>query len=309
MFSSVRAIPDVVDVLELGAGDGPALVIEVPHGATGDWEFNVVASQLRGAVPDDLIAFFHVNTDAGAAELGLAIGQRVLAANLDLGLESGLESGPVFRRVLIVRCRVPRTFVDCNRVLGASGAAYRAGGVTPGMAPWITDEADHDALFARYVAYQAVAQAAIDCACASGGRALLLHTYAPRSVDVQVSLDIVRDLRAAYANPEQWPLRPEIDVIHCDPDGVATLSPAGLAALGVALTDAGYIYAEGETYPLHPVTMAHAHVTRHPGQVACLEVRRDLLTEQFVPFRQVQVDPARVSRVAAPLARWLMGVW
>ena len=63
MFSGVRSIPDVVDVLELGGGDGPALVIEVPHGATGDWEFNVVASQLRGAVPDDLIAFFHVNTD------------------------------------------------------------------------------------------------------------------------------------------------------------------------------------------------------------------------------------------------------
>jgi hypothetical protein len=304
MFSSVRSIPDVVDVLELGGGDGPALVIEVPHGATGDWEFNVVASQLRGAIPDDLIAFFHVNTDAGAAELGLAIGQRVLAA-----AAPDSAAGPAFSRVLIVRCRIPRTFVDCNRVLGASGAAYRAGGVTPGVAPWITDEADHDTLLARYVAYQTVAQAAIDVACAAGGRALLLHTYAPRSVDVQVSLDIVRDLRAAYANPEQWPLRPEIDVIHRDPDGVATLTPAGLAALGVALTDAGYLYAEGETYPLHPVTMAHAHVTRHPGQVACLEVRRDLLTEQFVPFWQVQVDPLRVSRVAAPLARWLMGAW
>ena len=306
MFSGVRSIPDVVDVLELGGGDGPALVIEVPHGATGDWEFNVVASQLCGAVPDDLIAFFHVNTDAGAAELGLAIGQRVLASRAP---DSALPSGPSFTRVAVVRSRIPRTFIDCNRVLGASGAAYRAGGVTPGVAPWITDEADHDALLARYAAYQTVAQAAIDGACASGGRALLLHTYAPRSVDVQVSLDIVRDLRAAYANPEQWPLRPQIDVIHRDPDGVATLTPAGLAALGGALTDAGYTYAEGETYPLHPVTMAHAHVTRHPGQVACLEVRRDLLTAQFVPFRQVQIDPERVARVADPLARWLTAIW
>jgi hypothetical protein len=55
--------------------------------------------------------------------------------------------------------------------------------------------------------------------------------------------------------------------------------------------------------------MAHAHVTRHPGQVACLEVRRDLLTEQFVPFRQVQIDPERVARVADPLARWLRAAW
>lgn len=294
----IASVPDVVDVLDLhapsalpGATD---FVIEVPHGAAGDWEYHAVAARLRSVLPEDLIAFFHVNTDAGAAEVAVALAERLCARGL-------------VRRARVVRSRIPRTFIDCNRVLGASRDAYRAGGVIFGVPPWVVTPEDHALLVERYEAYQAVARAALAEACDAGGRALLLHTYAPRSVDVEVGPDIVPALREAYRpdTVERWPLRPEADLIFRDPAGALHLPPAAVAALRDALAAEGIALAEGLTYPLHPVTTGHAHVLAWPGRVACVEVRRDLLTPEFVPFRQVQVDPARVARVAEAFARWV----
>ncbi len=294
----IASVPDVVDVLALHAGSPlPAatdLVIEIPHGAVGDWEYHAVASRLTSPLPADLIEFFHVNTDSGAAELAVALAERLCARG-------------VVRRVMIVRSRIPRTFIDCNRVLGASLDAYRAGGVTPGVPPWVTEPADHAFLVQRYAAYQAVAAALINEVCAAGGRALLLHTYAPRTIDVEVSRDIVPALRAAY-QPERvdtWPLRPEVDLIFRDPEGTRHLPDSVVDGLRKALAREGYPLAEGATYPLHPVTTGHAHVMAWPGRVVCVEVRRDLLTEAFVPFRQVQIDGERVGRLAEGFANWL----
>ncbi|MSQ01054.1 MAG: hypothetical protein EXR71_04050 [Myxococcales bacterium] len=292
------SVPDVVDVLELraptplpGTND---LVIEIPHGAVGDWEYHAVATRLESRLPADLIEFFHVNTDSGAAELAVALGERLCARG-------------IVRRVVIVRSRIPRTFIDCNRVLGADLDAYRAGGVTPGIPPWVTTPADHAFLGARYAAYQAVASALITEVCAAGGRALLLHTYAPRTVDVEVTADIVPALRAAYQPDrlESWPLRPEVDLIFRDPQGTRHLPNPVVDGLRKALAMRGYPLAEGATYPLHPVTTGHAHVVAWPGRVVCVEVRRDLLTERFVPFRQVQIDGERVGRLADGFADWL----
>lgn len=296
------SVPDVVDVLTLTAAEpvpgATALVVEIPHGATGDWEYHAVASQLRSVLPASLIDFFHVNTDSGAAEIAVALAEQLCTRG-------------VVTHVVIVRSRIPRTFIDCNRVLGADAATYRAGGVTPGVPPWIVDPEDHALLLARYTAYQAVARAALAAVCNAGGRALLLHTYAPRSVDVEVSPDIVADLHAAYA-PEQverWPLRPEIDLIFRTPEGEHALPAPTVTALAAAFSGVGLTLADGLTYPLHPVTSGFAHVMAWPGRVACVEVRRDLLTEAFIPFRQVQVDSARVVRVATAFAEWLAGGW
>ncbi len=296
------SVPDVVDVLVLEAevplpGATP-LVVEIPHGAAGDWEYHAVASRLRSELPASLIDFFHVNTDAGAAEIAVALAQRLCA--------SGVVS-----RVVIVRSRIPRTFIDCNRVLGADADAYRQGGVTPGVPPWIVHPEDHAWLIAKYSAYQEVANAAIGAVCAAGGRALLLHTYAPRSVGVEVSHDIVANLHAAYApgTLETWPLRPEIDLIFRTPEGVRVLPESTVSALAACFAAVGLSLAEGVTYPLHPVTTGFAHVMAWPGRVACAEVRRDLLTEAFVPFRQVQIDPQRVGRIADAFASWIDTMW
>jgi len=294
------SVPDVLDVVDVvsphprpGARD---LVIEVPHGAQGAAEYEAVASRLQSPLPAGLIDFFHVNTDSGAAELGEAMAVQLCA------------SGAV-RRAYLIRSRIPRTFIDCNRVLGGDAAAYRAGGVTPGVPPWVTHPDDHALLLGLYTAYQAVAGATINRVCAAEGRALLLHTYAPRSVDVEVSMNIVPDLHAAYADPERWPLRPEVDLIFRKPDGSRALPDATVDALRKALAAIGVPMAEGATYPLHPITTGYAHVVAWPGKVVCVEVRRDLLTEAFVPFNEVVASPNRVERLAEAFAAFAEQGW
>ena len=273
-----------------------AVCIEVPHGAAGNAEYAAVADVLRSPLPTSLVDFFHVNTDAGAFE--------VAEATARLLCERGAAS-----IVVVLRSCIPRTFIDCNRVLGASREEYRSGGVTPGVPPWITDPADHALLVARYDAYHAAVQTAIATVGEAGGHILLLHTYAPRSVGVEVSPNIVADLHAAYlpGTLETWPLRPEVDLIHRTPEGLRTVSEVRAAALGRELAAEGLALADGETYPMHPVTTAWATVHAFPDRVACLEVRRDLLTEAFVPFVEVVPDAGRCERVARALAGWLGG--
>src|SRR6266545_4002525 len=102
----IQSIPDVLDatIIKHGArgSDAPDLVIEIPHGATRTEDFARLAARLASPLPRDLVDFFHVNTDAGAPELGLAIAERLVAAE------------PA-RTVWLLRCRIPRTFIDCNR--------------------------------------------------------------------------------------------------------------------------------------------------------------------------------------------------
>ena len=140
------SIPGVVDVTVIrGAAadpDGaPALLIEIPHGATRTVDYTALASRLTSPLPDGLVDFFHVNTDIGAPELALAVAERVVAA------------APT-RAVAVLRCRIPRTLIDCNRRLEAAAGDFKAGKVTPGLMPWITT--DHDrhllrGLYDRYV--------------------------------------------------------------------------------------------------------------------------------------------------------------
>ena len=61
--------------------DAPAdWLIEIPHGATRRAHFEALAPQLKSALPDGLIDFFFVNTDAGAPELAFALAERLVAA-------------------------------------------------------------------------------------------------------------------------------------------------------------------------------------------------------------------------------------
>ena len=205
-------IADVVDV-EVVRGDRaradapPDLLIEIPHGATATADFRAVESRLQSPLPAALVDFFHVNTDAGAPELALAVARRFVA----------LEPA---RSVAILRCRVPRTFMDCNRRIDASPEDFKAGKVTPGLMPWITAADDRALLRGRYDAYVRAVRAAV-AATMPAGAMLMLHTYAPRTVDVEVDADIVTNLRRAYEPTIEptWPLRPEVDLIGRGLDG------------------------------------------------------------------------------------------
>ena len=296
------SIPGVLDVALIpGAnaapGAAPDLVIEVPHGATATTDFTALAAQLTSPLPDDLVAFFHVNTDAGAPELAMAIARHFV-------------SDEPARSVAVLRCRIPRTFIDCNRRIDAAADELVPGKLTPGLMPWITTAEDRARLRAAHDRYVGCVRDAI-AGLAADGALLLLHSYAPRTVDVEVDLDIVASLRRAYQPDREpsWPLRPAVDVIGRALDGTSHAPAAVVEALQRELAPLGIAPADSATYPLHPGTLAHDHVVARPGRALCVEVRRDLLADPFEPFAEMAISAAKVDRLAAPIARALRRWW
>lgn len=297
MLSSIPAVLDVHLVRGARAPARPSLVVEIPHGATQTPDFTALAARLTGPLPDRLVDFFHVNTDAGAPELGLALARRLVERHPD-------------RAVLVLRSRIPRTFIDCNRRIDAAPEEFRAGKVTPGLMPWIVTDADRALLRERYDAYVGAVRAAVD-GLPLDGAVLALHTYAPRTVDVEVDEHIVANLRRAY-QPEvepTWPLRPEIDVIGRTTDGEDHAPRQVVAALRRELAALGLPLAESATYPLHPTTLAWDHVVKRPGRALCVEVRRDLLADPFTPFAEMRIGAAQVERLAGPFAAAIRAWW
>jgi hypothetical protein len=289
--SSIPGVVDVVTVRGRDAARGarPDLLIEIPHGATRTADFDAMRRQLRGPFPADLVDFFHANTDAGAPELGLRLAALWTTARPR-------------DAVALVLARIPRTFVDMNRVLDASPAALAEGKVTPGLPPYVEDAGDRALLTALHARYADAARAAFDHTLPTG-KVLLLHTYAPRSVDVQVDAGIGAALRAAWSaeHRERWPLRPPIDLIGRDKDGARITDAAVLDALRTAFAALAFEVGDSATYPLHPSTAAWTIATAQPARVACVEVRRDLLTAEWLPFAEMRVDRARVDRIASAL--------
>ncbi len=297
---SVEPIADILEVHHVrgAASTGPAdLLIEVPHGATATRDFTALAAQLTSPLPEGLVDFFYVNTDTGAPELAHVIAERLVAAYPE-------------RAVTILRCRIPRTFIDCNRVLDASAVDYKAGGVAPGLMPYITTPEDIALLRARYEAYiGAVREAA--AALPAHGAMLLLHSYAPRTVGVEVDANIVKSLHAAYA-PDvagTWPARPEMDVIGRGPDGTLHAPEVVVDALRAELAAEGMTLGDSHTYKMHPSTMGWEHAVRLRDRALCLEVRRDLFVERFEPFVEARIDPVRTAALAAPIVRALTRLW
>ena len=283
------SIPGVVDVIVVrpDVPVGRPLLVELPHGATRTAEYDALAARLRGPFPSGLVDFFHVNTDAGTPELGAAIA-------------AAWPGGAV-----VVRSCIPRTFIDCNRVIGSSAEAFKAGKVTPGVPPYVRDTADLALLHDLHRAYIAAADEAYEAVCGADGAALLLHSYAPRSVGVEVDDDIVASLRRAYEPDVEptWPLRPPLDLIAVAPDGTRAVDIRVLHALRAGL--APLHVGDSETYPFAPVTQAHVYATRYPGQTVCLEVRRDLLADPFTPFAQMRISAEQVARLTGPIVAGL----
>jgi hypothetical protein len=294
-FTSVPGVIDMTYVRGARSRGDLDLVIEIPHGATRTDDYARLARELTSPLPDQLVDFFHVNTDAGAPELAEAVARRFVDAE------------PT-RTVGLLRCLIPRTFIDCNRRIDAAPEEFRAGKVTPGLMPWITTDADRALLRSRYDAYVGAVDGALT-GLAPNGALLMLHSYAPRSVDVEVDLDIVANLRRAYQPgvASTWPMRPELDVIGRDADGVSHAPAAVVAALRAGV--APLTVADSATYPLHPSTLAHARVLQRPGRALCLEVRRDLVADPFEPFAEMRIGATKVAALAGPLATALRAWW
>ena len=298
------SLPDICAITYVrGAaaqGDSlPDLLIEVPHGATRASDFHALRSRLRGPFPENLIDFFFVNTDVGAPETAL-----LLAAEL--------TKVDHRRTVVVIRSLIPRTFIDCNRVVDVTSqpAVSEVGGMTPGVVRYVTDAKDLELLFLRYSAYRAAVTLAFEQVCDAGGTALMLHSYAPRSIDVPVDENIVAALHAAY-QPEvepTWPLRAEVDFITRTPEGAVLADEDLIATMRSVFAAAGLATTESGEYPLHQSTLAWTFASRWPRQTLLVELRRDLLVRAFTPFAEMQADDDKCARMAALLAsalhRW-----
>jgi len=294
-IGSVAGICDVevVSGPRSRAGEPPGWLIEVPHGATRGKQFDEIRRRLVGEFPDDLKDFFYVNTDVGSIECARHVARMLV------------DSAGDTNSVLLVRGLVPRTFIDFNRVIEGGPTAEVRDGVTPGLPEYVTHPRDIGTLQAMHAEYVSVAERAYQVVCGNGGNALILHTYAPRSIRIdRVDDGIVAALHRAYEPGiyETWEKRPDVDLISEDADG-ERLAPAGLVEqLRTRFARIGVTVAENQTYRLVPETLGYVHSKQYLGRVACIEVSRGLLADPFTPFAEMTIDDASARRMAAPIA-------
>ncbi len=289
----IESIADIADVERIGApGVAPRVLIEVPHGADRRAHYDVWRAKLVGPLPTDLHCFFHVNTDVGAWQYGRRVAERIVAERPEIA-------------ALLVRCLVPRTFIDTNR-LPDSPDKLASGGMTPAIAPYIDADDDRLVLVAAHRAYVELAERAYRAVCDAGGFALSPHTYGPRTLAIsKIDRDIVNELRKAHepAAIEAAPLRPEVDLITRTPDG-SRIAPSGLVEeLIAAYAELGITATESATYKMSDATQGWRWQMLYPDQVLCLEVRRDLLVESWTPFEEQTVRAESADRFSQPLAR------
>jgi hypothetical protein len=291
-FEDLASIPGVCEVHwhpPTDASAGPSLLIEIPHGATRPADYFDLRARLTGPLPGQLEHFFFVNTDIGAPESADWLA-RALA---ELG-----------HGVLVLRCGVPRTFIDCNRVAAGAVPGVMIDGLTPAVASYITEPADRHLLEGLHHRYHELVSRAYTRVCGRGGLALQLHSYAPRSVGIdRVDADIVHELHRAYepALYATWPERPPIDLICTGMDDVFLAAPGLVAALHERYAEIGVPVSENATYRLHPATMGYHYARSYPAQVLCVELNRDLVADPFVPFGESPISPTKIARISAPL--------
>jgi hypothetical protein len=290
-LASVEGVCDVVQYAPRGAARG-WLLIEVPHGATQGDDYFRVAREMKSPLPAQLEHFFFVNTDEGAPEGAARLGE-VLSRD-------GVG-------VVVARCRLPRTFIDTNRVIDLAQQGKVVAGLTAGVASYITHPDDLAWLLARHGEYHALVKRAYELVCGERqGLALQLHSYSPRSVGIEkVDENIVTALHAAYepAVYATWPERPPVDLIAATADRSFEAAPKLTAALKAAYVEAGIAVGENQTYALHPSTMGMAYAQAWPGRVMCVELNRGLICSPFVPFAPSPVDAEKLARAVEPIAR------
>lgn len=297
-FASIPHVADVerIDGAQADRAAAPTLLVEVPHGADERAHYDALRSRLVGDLPAELEIFFHVNTDIGAWQWGRQVAEAVVAADPR-------------QSALVIRCLIPRTFIDTNRLETASDDLSKAG-LTAGVAPYVRHPKDIELLLSLHRAYVALTRRAYAAVC-ERGFALSPHTYGPRTMAIEkIDDSIVSALRKAHEPDEwaKWPVRPPIDFITKDPGGRRLAPEAMVDALLADFRALGIEAADSATYTLHPSAQGSHWAARYPDRFLCLEVRRDLLVEAYTPFVQMKVRPDAALRIAAPVAKRI-GEW
>ena len=267
----------------------PDLLIELPHGATRSLHFESLRGVLQGDYASELIKFFYTNTDIGSPETGVAVARGLLAERPEL-------------KIRILRSLIPRTFIDCNR---AGEAQDDASADVAGQLPaYVTDPVDAATLGAYYQNYVTQAERAYAEVCGAGGHALIVHTYAPRSVSLEkIDGDVVAQLEQAWKpkNRRKWPKRPDVDLITAPPGGSSLAPPELVRAVREGYAEIGIEVAENATYNQHPNTLGARWSAMYPQRVLCIELNRQRLIKKWLPLEPLEVTPGRVRKMSAPL--------
>lgn len=323
----VTTHPDVCEIYELsgprapGGSSGPQappdVLVELPHGATRLAHLAAAKALTRAYPGARYDKFFLANTDQGSPEYGLRFAAMITDPDglarlpgIDPALADAVRERVARLRVLVIRCLIPRTIADVNRVW-ATELDFRAAGLTGVIAPFVTDPAEVAAIKARFDAYQAVTRAAYAEICgdpARPGRAFNLHTYAPISVSQVEGEPIVDTLERAYdpANYPGYPRRPEVELITATPEGEVLADPELCAAVVRAYRAQGVDIHENDPFNLHPATATAAMAAAYRGRVLCVEISRAKLHRRFDPFIEMEVDPEKIEAMTAPLALGLL---
>jgi hypothetical protein len=317
-LESIADVCDIEVVTTPGARHDtpPGLLIEVPHGATRGRHFAATRRRLTGEFPEDLEQFFYVNTDVGSIECARCLARMVTnpagyAELAELPGRAGSTEHRGVASVLILRGIVARTFIDCNRVIAGGPSSSLQEGLTPGLPAYVRRAEDVRTLKSMHADYQGVAASAYEAICGAGGTALILHTYAPRSIRVDgVDEGIVAALRRAYepATYETWDRRPDVDLITETAAGEQFSPEALVRALAEQYARIGVEVRENATYRLHETTMGYVHSAGYPGRVLCMEISRELLADPFTPFVEMSISERKARRMASPIAAALLRI-
>lgn len=311
---NIRPIPHVCEVWTISGPDAdpdaaPSVLCDLPHGATQLAHLNA-AKALVSTYPDSRYdKFFLANTDQGSPEYATRFAELICSPEAVAALPDIPESAraaaverAATMKVLLIRCLIPRTIADVNRVWDR-GIDFTGANLTGVAAPFLTVPADIAAVKERYDAYIAVARAAYDLICPSG-HAFNLHTYAPISVDIIEGENIVDTLERAYT-PEHfpsYPKRPEIELITAMADGTYLANEALVAELMPRYRRAGYDIQENTPFVLHPATTTTVYAQLYPERVLVVEVSRARLAQTFNPFIEMAISPENAEATAKPLA-------
>lgn len=314
-MQDVHSIPQVCEVWTVSGPEAEEDAIadvfcDLPHGATR-LEHLAHAKTLTAVYPDDRYdKLFLANTDQGAPEYALCFARMICDPD---GLEAlpGLSARAreqvrarvAAMKVVLIRCLIPRTIADVNRVWDPD-LDFQRDNLTGVLAPFVTDPVEVAVLLERYDAYQAVTGAAYAQVCGAGGHAFNLHTYAPITVSIIKGEPILDTLERAYqpTNYASYPRRPEVELITATPEGEYLANPALAAAITAQYRRIGVDVHENEPFNLHPATTGTAHCRTYPGQVLVLELSRARLATRFDPFIEMDISPDKTREMSAPLA-------
>jgi hypothetical protein len=304
-----QSIPDVCDIEVIAAPNAKVehrLLFEVPHGATEERHYESLRRRLDPDLPVDLRDFFFVNTDVGSTEYARETARQIVNPDphtmslLSADVRAQIDRIPP-RSILLIRCLIPRTFIDTNRIVDPDAPE----GMTAAIPEYVRQPHDLALLGDLHRRYHEVTDAAYTQICGSGGWALTPHTYAPKSVAIEdIDEGIGKALRRAYEPDqyEKWTLRPEVDLITEGAVDERLASPRLIEDLTRVLAGEGINATQNATYRLHGATMGYRYSARYPGRVLCMEVRRDLLADPFDPFAEMKIGAEKVKRIARPIA-------